>query len=197
MYYKVVLRTCTEDSIPDHSWSPLSAKAPGTASPPNDVDCAVDCASLGLRRTLLCMIHGHRCIVMAWFFMHGSAIGIQVEKPMTETGQPDRRTTANGNLMLISIQSRCITCQDKVNWSCTITHSMIVVGAKWRAQIRLKTLIKVLPDSGLGASDITLLNSVVVIMVLIFSAMPDPWRRVGSVESVPMWVNSCILYWCL
>lgn len=51
---------------------------------------------------------------MAGFFMHGSAIGIQAEKP-TETGQPDRQTTVNGNLMLISIQSRCITCQLKVN----------------------------------------------------------------------------------
>lgn len=54
-------------------------------------------------------------------------------------------------------------------------------------------MIRVLPNSGLGASDIALLISGVIV-TLIFSAMPDPQRRVGSIESVPMWVNGCILF---
>lgn len=53
---------------------------------------------------------------------------------------------------------------------------------------RVNTLIRVFPDSGLGASDIAFLISGVIV-ALIFSAMPDPRHRVGLIEPVPTWVK--------
>lgn len=46
---------------------------------------------------------------------------------------------------------------------------------------RVKTLIRVLPDSGLGASDIALLISGVIV-ALIFCAMPDPGVGLGRLS---------------